>query len=91
MRCTRYLAGAAVPENIIALQGSGGDRPVVTFSGDTDVFETDERFVLITVGGDNVGTVTITGGAGDWTVYAPTKQVDVVRGWDRLEPQGRLQ
>ena len=92
MSIQRFRAGEAVPDYILDIEPltPGGPRPPIYFSGDTDVIDTGDRFVLMSVKAGNNGTVTVRGGAPDehHRIFAATKAVLLPMRWQELGYDG---
>lgn len=87
MEIRRYRAGDDVPTHILDVEpeGPSGPRPRITFVGDVDVIDTDERFILMLVNGTAAGVVMVQAAHGDsCKVFAPTKPVAIPVQWSTI-------
>ena len=96
MKYARFVAGADVPAYIVDIEPLTpmGPRPPVIFSNETDVFELDDRFVLVPLNvdeGDDIGVITIDTEGSAVSVdqarlrlFPATKTVVMVRSWSSI-------
>ncbi len=88
MKIMRFAAGEKVPDYILDIEPitPAGRRPSITFTGETEVIDTGERFIVLGKPGSNVGPILVLGDGSrsELRIFAASKDVAIPLSWQTI-------